>query len=52
MFSEPPPLNKIRPDVPETLIKIVRRSMVKETGLRYASVQDFVDALTKFLETA
>jgi serine/threonine-protein kinase len=52
MFSEPPPLNKVRPDVPEALIKIIRRSMAKETGLRYASVQDFVDALNKFLETA
>jgi hypothetical protein len=52
MFSEPPPLNKIRPDAPEMLIKIIRRSMAKETGLRYATVQEFVGALTKFLETA
>jgi serine/threonine protein kinase len=51
MFAEPAPLNKVRPDVPETLLKIVRRSMVKESGYRYGSAQEFAEALSKFLET-
>jgi serine/threonine-protein kinase len=51
MFAEPTPLNKIRHDVPEPLVKIVRRSMAKESGLRYASANEFAEALTKFLET-
>jgi chromosome segregation ATPase len=49
MFSEPAPLNKIRPDVPEAVSTIVRRAMIKESGLRYASAGHIVDALTKFL---
>jgi serine/threonine protein kinase len=52
MFSEPPPLNKVRPDVPEAVIKIVRRAMVKETGLRYASANEFAEALSRFLQSA
>jgi hypothetical protein len=49
MFAEPAALNKVRPDVPEPVLKIVRRSMVKESGLRYASVHELAEALSKFL---
>lgn len=49
MFEEPPPLVKLRADVPEPVATIVRRAMVKESGLRYATAKDFHDALAKLL---
>lgn len=52
MFEDPPALPKVRPDVPEALAAIVRRAMVKESGLRYPTAQAFADALGKFLDAA
>jgi serine/threonine protein kinase len=49
MFTEPVALNKVRPDVPEAVLTVVRRAMVKESGLRYASAGQIADALTKFI---
>jgi serine/threonine-protein kinase len=51
MFAEPTPLNKVRHDAPEPLVKIVRRAMVKESGLRYTSANELAEALTKFLDS-
>ena len=49
MFTEPVALNKVRPDVPEAVATVVRKAMVKESGLRYAKAGQIADALTKFL---
>ena len=51
-IEEPPPLQRLRPDVPEALSAIVRRAMAKERGLRYANVGEIMEALTKFIERA
>jgi predicted nucleic acid-binding Zn-ribbon protein len=51
MFEEPTPLVKLRSDVPEPVSTIVRRAMVKESGLRYATAKDFHDALEKLLRS-
>jgi serine/threonine protein kinase len=50
MIEEPPPVEKIRPDVPKAVGAVVRRAMAKERSVRYASAGDFADALTKFIE--
>ena len=50
MIEEPPPVERIRPDVPKALGAIVRRAMAKERGLRYASAKEMAEALMKFLE--
>lgn len=49
MIEEPIPIEKVRLDVPEAVGAIIRRSMAKERGLRYASAQDMADALTRIL---
>lgn len=49
MFEEPAPLAKLRPDLPEPVAAIIRRAMVKESGLRYATAKEFHDALAKLL---
>lgn len=51
MFEDPVPVEKIRADVPEALAAIVRKAMVKESGLRYATAQAVSDALAKFLDS-
>jgi predicted nucleic acid-binding Zn-ribbon protein len=50
MIEEPPPIEKVRPDVPEALGAIVRRAMAKERGLRYPTAQEMADALSRFLD--
>lgn len=50
MIEEPPPVEKIRPDVPKAVGAVVRRAMAKERSVRYASAGEFADALTKFIE--
>jgi serine/threonine-protein kinase len=49
-IEEPPPLERLRPDLPPALGAIARHSMAKERGLRYASAQEMADALSKFLD--
>jgi serine/threonine-protein kinase len=49
MIEEPPPVEKFRPDVPKAVSAVVRRAMAKERGVRFASAQEFADALGKFL---
>lgn len=51
MFEEPTPLVKLRPDLPEPVATIIRRAMVKESGLRFATAKDFHDALEKLLRS-
>jgi hypothetical protein len=52
MMEEPLPLEKVRKDVPQAVGAIIRHAMAKERGLRYATVQEMADALTKFLESS
>jgi len=47
MIEEPPPVEKIRPDVPKAVGAVVRRAMAKERGVRYASAGELAEALAK-----
>ena len=47
MIEEPPPVEKLRPDVPKAVGAIVRRAMAKERSVRYASAGELADALSK-----
>lgn len=47
MIEEPPPVEKLRPDVPKAVGAVVRRAMAKERSVRYASAGEFADALSK-----
>jgi predicted nucleic acid-binding Zn-ribbon protein len=49
-IEEPPPIERVRPDVPPAVAAVARRAMAKERGLRYATMQELADALTKFLD--
>ena len=48
LMQEPPPLEKVRPDVPEALGAIARRAMAKERSLRYESAKEMALALERF----
>jgi len=50
MMQEPPPLEKVRSDVPVALGAIVRRAMAKERSLRYETAKDLAAALTHLIE--
>ncbi|HLY74077.1 MAG TPA: protein kinase, partial [Planctomycetota bacterium] len=49
MIEEPPPVEKLRPDIPKAVGAVVRRAMAKERGVRYATAGEFSDALSKTL---
>ena len=49
MIEEPPPVEKIRPEVPKAVGAVVRRAMAKERGVRYASAGEFAEALNRTL---
>lgn len=51
MIEEPPPVEKIRADVPKAVGAVVRRAMAKERSVRYASAGDFADALTRIIDS-
>jgi hypothetical protein len=50
VMEEPTPLERVRPDVPESLASVVRRAMAKEKDHRYGTARELAQALTKFLE--
>ncbi len=50
LMEEPAPLERVRPDVPESLAAVVRRAMAKERNLRYPTALELAQALTRFLE--
>ncbi len=52
MIEEPLPVEKVRPDVPESVGAIVRRAMAKERGLRYPIAQEMAEALARFVDSA
>jgi tetratricopeptide (TPR) repeat protein len=52
LLEEAPPLEQLRPDVPEGLGFIVRRAMAKEPEVRHPSAKQLAGALTKFLKGA
>ena len=47
MIEEPPPVEKLRPDIPKAVGAVVRRAMAKERGVRFATAGEFSDALSK-----
>jgi predicted nucleic acid-binding Zn-ribbon protein len=49
MIEEPPPVEKLRPDVPKAVGAVVRRAMAKERGVRYGTAGELSDALSKIL---
>jgi tRNA A-37 threonylcarbamoyl transferase component Bud32 len=49
--SDPPPPSAHRPQVPESLDRIVRRAMQKDARLRYHSGDEFADALVEALRS-
>jgi len=49
-LEEPPPLRKIRADVPEDLEAVVMKCLEKEPGRRYESAKVFGDDLQRFLD--
>jgi serine/threonine-protein kinase len=51
-IGEPPPLERLRKDVPEALGVVIRRAMAKEPSLRYATVKDVANALKRVQEGA
>jgi serine/threonine-protein kinase len=52
MIEEPPPVEKVRPDVPEAVGAIVRRAMAKDRGLRFPTAQEMADALRRYLDSS
>ncbi len=49
-FEEPRPLRRINKEIPEELETIVLKAMAKSPGDRYASAQDLMEDLERFLE--
>lgn len=45
--EDPRPLRDLRPDIPPGLANAVLRSLAKEPGARFASVDEFADALSR-----
>ena len=39
--EEPVPMEKIRPELPEILLKITKKALAKDTGKRYQTCEDF-----------
>lgn len=56
LHDDPVPLERIRPDVPELLVKIVRRAMAKSLSERYASwfemARDLIEGFPQLEELA
>ena len=51
LTEEPVPLRSVREDIDESLASICHRAMSKEPESRFASMKDFADALTEYLQT-
>lgn len=50
--KEPPPIEKERPDVPASLLVIVRKMMAKNPDERYATAEITAETLRKWLSTS
>jgi serine/threonine protein kinase len=48
---EPKPVRELRPDAPDELAEICQRAMAKDRSKRFATMQEFADALTEFLKS-
>jgi serine/threonine-protein kinase len=51
-IGEPPPLERLRKDIPEALGVVIRRAMAKEPSLRYPTAKDMANSLKRILEGA
>jgi serine/threonine protein kinase/tetratricopeptide (TPR) repeat protein len=50
IHDEPPRLDRLAPDVPRDLQRVVEKAMSKDASLRYSSAVDFADDLQRFLD--
>ncbi len=48
IHADPPPLARLRPEVPEELVRIVRKAMAKDPGARYQTAGEFRNDLAAF----
>ncbi len=48
--TEPEPLTRVRPDVPEALAAVVHRALQRDLGARYASAVEMSEALVPFAD--
>lgn len=46
LFESPPPLQVLRPDLPESLARLIERMLAKEQSARYQTVSELLEALT------
>ncbi len=45
LHETPEPISKIRPKIPAELEQIIARALIKDAGMRYASVRELLEAL-------
>jgi len=48
--TDPEPLRNLRPDVPEGLAAVIHRALTRDLNTRFASANDFAEALTPFAD--
>src|SRR5450432_1905510 len=48
--TEPEPLSRIRPDLPEALVAVVHRALQRDLDARFASAVDMAEALVPFAD--
>ncbi len=48
--AEPPPIQQIRPDLPDALAAVVHKALAREPNDRYASAMELAEALAPFAE--
>jgi serine/threonine-protein kinase len=48
--TDPEPLRNLRPEVPEGLAAVIHRALTRDLNTRFASANDFAEALTPFAD--